>query len=230
MVHKETAQREPAQTRAVDAPGGWRLVVPAGWATLSTDAGHRNAQIKRLLDRQFAGTARDELIQVRVEADRRLKHDLSRAAENGVTQVHALVDPISGMPVSATLLVAQLYVGSDREVTEGLNRLLGKAAGVLEVDEVMIGGVPAMRRRRRALEPVSEEPESPELWHTHIDYMVQISLDDLLVLSFVTSTDPLADEMTFIFDSIAETLHQGESVLEWDATHFAATGTLTEQD
>lgn len=218
------------QTRTVNAPAGWRLVIPAGWATLSTDAGHRNAQIKRLLDRQFQGTARDELIQVRVEADRRLRQDLSRAAENGVTQVHALVDPISGMPVSATLLVAQLYVGSDREVTEGLNRLLGAATGVLEVGEVTIGGVPAMRRRRRALEPVSEEPDSPEVWHTHVDYMVQISLDDLLVLSFVTSTDPLADELAFIFDSMAGTLHRGESILEWDATHFAPSGVGTDQD
>ena len=207
-------------TRSVQGPEGWRLVIPANWATLSTDPGVRNAQIKRLLDRQFKGTPRDELILARVEADRRLKRDLSRAAENGVTQLHALVDPIKGLPVSATLLVAQLYVGSDREVAQGLKRLLGDAKGVLEIDELTLGGVPAIRRRRRALEPVGEEAEAPELWHTHVDYMVQISLDDLLVLSFVTSTDPLVDELTFVFDSIAETLHQGDSALEWEPKHY----------
>lgn len=218
-----------AQTRTVRAPDGWRLVIPAGWATLSTDAGHRNAHIKRLLDRQFEGAARDELIKVRVDVDRKLKRDLARAAENGVTQVHALVEPIGGLPVSATLLVAQLYIGSDREVTAGLKRLLGDAVGVLDVEELTIGGVPAMRRRRRALEPAGDEPDAPEIWHTHLDYMVQISLDDLLVLSFVTSTDPLADELTFVFDSIAETLHQGDSALEWNAMYYAPGETLTEQ-
>ncbi|KQX75022.1 MULTISPECIES: hypothetical protein [Aeromicrobium] len=207
--------------RTVRAPGGWKLVIPAGWATLSTDPNVRNDQIKRLLDRQFEGTARDELIQVRVEADRRLKQDLARAAENGVTQMHALVDPIVKLPISATLLVAQLYVGSDREVVDGLAKLLGKAEGVLEVENLTLGGVPATRRRRRALEPSGEEPDAPEIWHTHVDYMIQISMDDLLVLSFVTSTDALSDQLTFVFDSIAATLHQGDSGLEWEPTFYA---------
>jgi hypothetical protein len=209
-----------ASTRTVQAPDGWKIVVPAGWATLSTDPGRRNSEITRLLDRQFAGTARDELVSVRIEADRRLKQDLARAAENGVTQVHALVDPVAGLPVSATLLVAQLYVGTDHDLSQQLGRLLGDAEGVLEVGERTLGGVPAMRRRRRALEPSSEAPDAPELWHTHLDYMVQISLDDLLVLSFVTSTDPLADELVFVFDSIAETLHRGDGELEWDARRY----------
>ncbi|KAA1373003.1 hypothetical protein [Aeromicrobium fastidiosum] len=210
-----------SETRTVNGPeGAWRLLVPSGWATLSTDPGLRNGQIKRLLDRQFEGTARDELIQVRIEADRRLKADLARAAENGVTQLHALMEPIAGLPVSATLLVAQLYIGSDREVAKDLRRLLGDATGVLEVDELVLAGVPATRRRRRVLEPLGEEPGSPEMWHTHIDYMVQISLDDLLVLSFVTSTDPLADELTFVFDSIAATLHQGDGDLQWQPSVY----------
>jgi hypothetical protein len=191
--------------RTVQAPAGWKLVIPAGWATLSTDPNVRNGQIKRLLDRQFAGTARDELIQVRVEADR---------------QLHALVDPIVKLPISATLLVAQLYVGSDRDLVGSLSRLLGEAQGVLEVDNLTLGGVPATRRRRRALEKMGEEPEAPEAWHTHVDYMIQISMDDLLVLSFVTSTDALSDQLTFVFDSIAATLHQGDSGLEWQPTYY----------
>jgi hypothetical protein len=206
--------------RTVQAPAGWKLVIPAGWATLSTDPNVRNGQIKRLLDRQFAGTARDELIQVRVEADRQLKQDLARAAENGVTQMHALVDPIVKLPISATLLVAQLYVGSDRDLVGSLSSLLGEAQGVLEVDNLTLGGVPATRRRRRALEKMGEEPEAPEAWHTHVDYMIQISMDDLLVLSFVTSTDALSDQLTFVFDSIAATLHQGDSGLEWQPTYY----------
>lgn len=195
-------------------------MIPAGWATLSTDPNVRNDQIKRLLDRQFEGTARDELIRVRVEADRRLKQDLARAAENGVTQMHALVDPIVKLPISATLLVAQLYVGSDPDLAGSLTKLLGTAEGVLEVDNLTLGGVPATRRRRRALEPSGDEPEAPEIWHTHVDYMIQISMDDLLVLSFVTSTDALSDQLTFVFDSIAATLHQGDSGLEWEPIYY----------
>lgn len=216
-------------TRPVAGPDGWRLLIPSGWATLSTDANRRNDQIKRLLDRQFAGSARDELIQIRIDADRRLKRDLSRAADNGVTQVHALVEPVAGAPVSATLLVAQLYIGADHEVAASLARLLGAAEGVLEIDEVILAGVPAMRRRRRALEPLLDHEEAPDVFHTHVDYMVQISMDDLLVLSFVTSTDQLADELTFVFDSIAGTLHQGEGVLEWEPTRFVPAAAAPDQ-
>jgi hypothetical protein len=217
-------------TRTVQAPAGWKIIIPAGWATLSTDPNVRNDQIKRLLDRQFAGAARDELISVRVEVDRRLKQDLARAAENGVTQIHALVDPVVKLPISATLLVAQLYVGSDREVSAGLTRLLGEAEGVLEIEQLSLGGVPATRRRRRALEAPGEEPDSPEIWHTHVDYLIQISLDDLLVLSFVTSTDALAEQLTFVFDAIAATLHQGDSSLEWDPIRFAPSEASSPED
>lgn len=219
-----------SSTRTVSAPDGWKLLIPSGWATLSTDPGRRNAQIKRLLDRQFAGTARDELISVRVEVDRRLKVDLARAAETGVTQIHALVEPVAGLPVSATLLVAQLYVGTDHDVVDGLGALLGDSAGVLEVENVQIGEVEAMRRRRRALEAAGDDTGAPEIWHTHLDYVVQISPEDLLVLSFTTSTDPLADELIFVFDSIAGTLHRGDGEIEWDATPYVPVETATAEE
>ena len=71
--------------RTITAPDSYRLILPSGWFTLSTDPARRDADVKRMLDRQFTGRARDELISLRVELDRRLRRDLSRAAEAGAT-------------------------------------------------------------------------------------------------------------------------------------------------
>ncbi len=212
------------QARSVAAPGSWRLLVPAGWATLTTEPGRRDQAIKNLLDRQFRGTARDELIQVRVDIDRRLRADLARAAERGVTQMHALVEPTNGLPVSATLLVSQLFVGLDEETDARLASLLGSDAGVDEVGRVEVGGAAGLRRRRRVEEPSGPEDDATLIWHTHVDYVLEADPDHLLVLNFVTSTDPLADELVAVFDGIAETLHTGEAGLEWEPTRFTRDG------
>ena len=79
-----------------------------------------------------------------------------------------------------------------------------------------MAGLPALRRVRRAEEPVAEDEGAPVLWHTHIDYVVQADPDRLLVLSFVTSSDEVAEAMTLVFDMIAATLHRdGDGALTW---------------
>lgn len=204
--------------RTIAAPGSYRLVLPAGWFTISTDAGRRDKDIARLMDRQFSGKARDELIRLRVELDRRLRRDVARAAERGATQIHALVDPLLGLPISATLVVAQLFAGPDGALGAQLRSLLGEAVGVEENDAVEIGDVPALRRVRRAEAPMSEDEGAPVVWHTHVDYVVQADPDRLLVLSFVTSTDEVAPAMVVVFDAIAATLHvDGDGDLTWAA-------------
>jgi hypothetical protein len=210
-----------SDARAVAAPGSWRLLVPAGWITLSTDAGRRDQEVKRLLDRQFTGTARDELILKRVDIDRRLRAELAAAAEQGATQLHALLEPVGGLPVSATLLVSQLVVGMDEETDRRLATMLGGDEGVEEVDSVEVGGARGLRRRRRVEEPSGPEPDAPAIWHTHVDFVLEADPDHLLVLSFVTSTDPLAEELVAVFDGIAGTLHHGDAEIEWEPTRFS---------
>lgn len=210
-----------ADQRTVAAPGSYRLVLPAGWFTISTDPGRRDKDIGRLMDRQFTGQARDELIRLRVELDRRLRRDVARAAERGATQIHALVDPLLGLPISATLVVAQLFAGPDGSIGAQLKSLLGEAEGVVENDPVTIGGVSALRRVRRAEEPMTEDEGAPVVWHTHVDYVVQADPDRLLVLSFVTSTDEVAPAMVVVFDAIAATLHlDGDGDLTWEPPHL----------
>ncbi|MCX6406929.1 MAG: hypothetical protein NTV28_08420 [Propionibacteriales bacterium] len=210
-----------AYQRTVSGPDAWRLILPAGWITLSTDHARREADIKRLLDRQFRRTARDELIQVRIEADRRLRTQISSAAEHGVTQIHGLADPVKGLPVSATLLVAQLFTGDGSTLGPQLATLLGASEGVTENSATELAGRTALRRVRRLEEPADPETDgSPLIWHTHVDYLVQADLDRVLVLSFVTSTDPLADPLVALFDTIAGTLHvadeDGAGALAWE--------------
>lgn len=208
--------------RTITAPDSYRLILPSGWFTLSTDPARRDADVKRMLDRQFTGRARDELISLRVELDRRLRRDLSRAAEAGATQIHALVDPIAGLPISATLVVAQLFTGPDGSIDSQVKSLLGAAEGVVENAPTALGDTPALRRRRRAEAPMSEDEGAPVVWHTHLDYVVQADADRLLVLSFVTSTDEVADQMVFVFDAIAATLHRttSDGAIAWEPSRY----------
>lgn len=202
--------------RTISAPGAYRLVLPSGWFTLDTDPNVRERDITRLLDRQFRGTPRDELITLRIELDQRLRRDVARAAERGATQIHALVDPLAGLPITATLVVAQLFAGPDGSLDAQLKSLLGEAVGVMENDAVEVAGLPALRRVRRAEEPVTEDEGAPVLWHTHVDYVVQADPDRLLALSFVTSTDEVSEPMILVFDMIAATLHRdGDGALTW---------------
>jgi hypothetical protein len=201
--------------RTVAAPGAWRFVLPRGWVGMPTEASRRDSAVAALLDRQFRGTARDELIAVRIDIDRRLKADLAKAADSGATHVYALVEPMAGVLITASVAVAQVSVGSD-EVKAQMSALLGSAEGVLESGYVELPNLSGIRRRRRAQETVPDAPDATPLWATHVDYVLESAPSQLLLLLFATVSDEHADALVELFDAVAATLHvEGDGDLAW---------------
>lgn len=203
------ADRGP-RSRTIDPADDWRLLLPPTWLTLPTDPDAGRAAVSRLIDRMLEGKPRDELIDVRVEIDRMLRRQLADAAKAGATHVHALSQPLAGVPVSASLTVATVSTpGHPDELASALNRVLGDGEGVVEHGYTEAGDHPALRRVRRV--PVPQDLTlGKEVLATLVDYVVPTSDRSLLLLSFSTTTWQIEEELVTLFDAIASTLHQGD--------------------
>lgn len=191
----------------VEVPdAGWTVLLPSSWVTLPTDPDAARPVIKRLLDRTFEGKPRDELAPHRIRLDQGLRRQCAAARRMGARHVHALAEPVRGIPVSATLVGVPLDLPPDDDLLDALTAVLGAAQGVVEAEEVEVNGMFALRRLRRAPTRLDEDPTSPEVMGTHVEYVVALPDETLLVLAFTTTTEPVARELVVLFDAIASTL------------------------
>lgn len=188
------------------AGAGWTVMLPSSWVTLPTDPEAARPVIKRLLDRTFEGKPRDELAPHRIRLDQGLRRQCAAAREMGADHVHALAEPVRGMPVSATLIGVPLDLAPDDDLLDALTHVLGGAEGVVESEETEAAGHYALRRVRRAPTRLDDDPTSPEVMATHVEYVVALPDDSLLVLAFSTTTEPVHRQLTVLFDAIAQTL------------------------
>lgn len=185
---------------------GWSVVLPATWTTIPTEEQAARPVIRRLIDRSLDAHPRDELALHRARLDQALRRQCATAAEAGASHVHALTEPVRGYPVSATLMGVPLDLPPEADLLDALTDVLGTADGVVESGETTLGGMFALRRVRRVPSRLDEDPSSPEVMTTHVEYVVGLPDDLLLVLVFTTSTEPLQEALVVLFDAIAGTL------------------------
>lgn len=185
---------------------GWTVLLPSGWVTIPTEPEASRPVIKRLLDRSFEGKPRDELVQHRIRLDRALRRQCASAAERGAAHVHALAEPIRGLPVSATLIGIPLDLRPGEDLLDALAQSLGSAEGVVEAEETEVSGRFALRRVRRAPTRLDDDPTTPEVMATHVEYVVALPDETMLVLAFTTTTEPVHRQLVVLFDAIASTL------------------------
>lgn len=191
---------------AAGAGWTWALLLPPGWVSLPVEAEAARPAVRALLDRALAGLPRDRVAPLRIQLDRELRADLRRAREHGAVEVHTQVQLVRGLPVSAALTVSLLPLeqGPDAPLGGLVAAVLGDAGDVVEVGEQVLAGLPALRRRRRWPEPV---PGGAQVWSTGVDWLLALPGEDaVLVLSFATTTDPVADALVELFDALAGTL------------------------
>lgn len=202
-----TAAARPA--RATDT---WMLLLPPGWVSVPTDPEKARPAVRRAADAAMAGRARDELVQVRIEVERMLLDAVDQARRQGAAAVHTLVEPIRGIPVTASLIVSEISIGvGGGEAAEALQQMFAEAAGVQENGPVSVAGLDGVRRRRREQRPLSPEAPDSLVWETHLDVVLAVGPEDLLLLHYVTVTDEIADQLVLLFDAITETLHRRSS-------------------
>lgn len=204
MTEPATPTTRNATIASAQGPG-WTMVIPRGWSSLSTDPRLRQGQVRRLLDRRFAGVSRDEVASVRRAIAQALEDQLADAAAKGARQVHLQTQPMRGVPIAASLVVTVVENVHDRSFPAAVERALGSSEGVVEHGPSTAGPFASLRRVRRVRstrEGVSEDPG----WETVVDHVVEVSSDELLVLTFATTTDQVSGPLVMLFDAIAGSL------------------------
>lgn len=201
--------------RAVGAADGWRILLPPGWVTLPTEPQQAAGAISRLLDRALRGKPRDELVDVRIRLDRTVREQVARAAAAGARHVHALVDPVRGMPVSASLVARQVRTHRPDQLAPVLHAMFGEPAGIVENGYADLADRGALRRVRRVEAPQEVSGSGPQI-ATSVDYVVPLDDDSVLVMVFSTLTEPVHRELVVLFDAIATTLHRAPDPADGD--------------
>lgn len=195
---------EPRRATGTAAPAwDWELLLPPGWVRLPTDAQQARRAVTALLDRRLAHLPRDAVAAGRRTLERELRARLAEARDAGAGDVFAQVDLVAGVPVSAGLTVARLAApAEDGALLAGLVSVLGRSTDVVQRSAEQCAGRPALRRRRRFVRAV--EDGLPALPQTGVDWVVSLpDSPDVLVLSFATASDPVADELVALFDAVA---------------------------
>ncbi|MGH3721037.1 MAG: hypothetical protein ACRDRI_19760 [Pseudonocardiaceae bacterium] len=187
-------------------PVGWSLLLPPGWWHIPLDE-RRGQSVTALLDRWLASLPRDRVAVLRRELDGELTRQVERAVVSGAVEMYLSVDLMRGLPVAASCLVTVVPSGAATALPAAeLAALLGERPGD-EVGVLEVAWAPAARVRRR--EPVTEADglSTGELAVTRLQVYVPVpNTPEMLLLSFSTPMDPIADAMVALFDAIAGSL------------------------
>ncbi|MGH3773333.1 MAG: hypothetical protein ACRDRW_18380 [Pseudonocardiaceae bacterium] len=187
-------------------PVGWSLLLPPGWWHIPLYE-RRGQSITALLDHRLASLPRDRVAALRRELDGELTRQVERAVVSGAVEMYLSVDLMRGLPVAASCLVTVVPAGAATALPAAeLAALLGERPGD-EVGVLEVAGAPAARVRRR--EPVTEADglSTGELAVTRLQVYVPVpNTAEMVLLSFSTPMDPIADAMVALFDAIAGSL------------------------
>lgn len=196
------------EKRSVEAAGGWNVLLPPGWVTLPTEPEASRRAIAGLLDSFLEGRSRDELIDARVELDRMLRRQTADAARAGASHVHALMRPIRGLPVSASMMAVPVPTIDPDAVASAISTVLGSGEGVIENGHTELSsGLPALRRVRQERTSLDDTSDAPPVVGTWVDYVIPIEDNTLLVMVLGTTSEQVHRELVFLFDAIVDSLH-----------------------
>lgn len=196
------------EKRSVEAAGGWNVLLPPGWVTLPTEPEASRRAIAGLLDSFLDGRSRDELIDARVELDRMLRRQAADAAKAGASHVHALMRPIRGLPVSASMMAVPVPTIDPDAVASAISTVLGSGEGVIENGHTELSsGLPALRRVRQERTALDGTAGGPTVVGTWVDYVIPVADNTLLVMVLGTTSEQVHRELVFLFDAIVDSLH-----------------------
>jgi hypothetical protein len=202
-------------TTVMQAPAGYRLVLPPGWIQVPVrDA--RPDTVHKVVSAAFRnppeGIPRDSFTGARVELERRLGSVIRKARNNGGLELFLACGNAYANPVPASFLVAEGSLGASSgddplavvtALAEGAVRDGGKPGRLMALD-----GTPASRIER--ITGPDSDAEHPSL---RVEYTVAVpgGKDQWMVITFSTlgDGDPAGEYarlLAELFDAILSTL------------------------
>jgi hypothetical protein len=186
------------------------LVTPEDWYRIPLRPRERmEASVAALVKRQFAGV--DDQPVLRRKAEEQLLGAADAGIEQGGVVLYLSFLEAGGIPLSASLLVCRIF-----EKFDSLDAVVALAgSGEVEPVELPAAG-PAARLLRRE-RPKQSRKLGTEFEDTIVEYFVPVpERDEVLLLTFSTPLEPIAEAMVGLFDAVAGTLrwHQAEETGE----------------
>lgn len=190
----------------------YALLLPPGWWHVPLETAAARRSVKRLLDDMFARMPRDRVARLRHELEQEMRSLVARAVDAGSVDLWMLAQPVRGLPVTASLTTTVVPAAADGDRTALVQGLAGH--GVDQVEQVLLPCGPAVRRLRRTA-PLATPPAGEDArtlaeatpGATVVEYVLDVPESrDLLLLTFSTTSAPVADALVAVFDAVAESL------------------------
>ncbi|MEV5354153.1 hypothetical protein [Streptomyces sp. NPDC052693] len=176
------------------------MITPEDWFRVPLlPADRREASVRALVTRRFAGV--DDQPVLRRKTEEHLLGTAEAAVEQGGVVLYLSFLEAGGIPLSASLLISRLY-----ERFDGLDAVAALAGS----GEVSLETLPAVGRVARVLRRERTKQSrklGSEFEDTVVEYFVPVpGRDEVLMLTFSTPLEPIADAMVGLFDAVAATL------------------------
>ncbi|MEU0968431.1 hypothetical protein ABZ357_24435 [Streptomyces sp. NPDC005917] len=183
------------------------LITPDDWYRIPLQPpDRREASISALIRRQFAGV--DDQPVLRRKAEDQLRSAAEAGVERGGLVLYLSFLEAGGIPLSASLLVSHLH-----EKFDSLDAVAA-LSGSGEVEPVTLPAAGRAARLLRRDRTKESRRLGSEFQDTIVEYFIPVpDRDDVLMLTFSTPLEPIADAVVELFDAVAATLrwrHRGE--------------------
>jgi hypothetical protein len=199
-----------SETETAGPAVGWSLLLPDTWSRIRL-AKDRREQVSALVERAFATVSRDQAVTLRRSLAKELVITADEAFREGGRELYLLTEVRRGMPLAASCVVTVVPQPIPEGVgPEVLSNIFAADQPGSEPAVVEAAGelVPAVRRS----EPKrfrSEVPGTgnPVITFTGLDVFVPFpDRSQILLLTFRTPMDQVADPMLLLFEAIAGSL------------------------
>jgi len=186
-------------------PRDFAVLLPPGWVRIKLD-GSEPVVLASLVAAKVATVDPAQREEARALLTRTLGGALRDAKAAGGLDVLISVAESHGVPIAASCLVTYLDQDGTKVPLDGL--LMDLAARGGQVTGTEIAGGSAIRHQYEIVPPEGSLPEDPVATRvTMVDFFLPLpGRPGLLVLSFSTPVEPLAEALVMLFDAIAESL------------------------
>ncbi|MDQ1028522.1 hypothetical protein QF035_006104 [Streptomyces umbrinus] len=183
-----------------DGENVFGLITPEDWFRIPLlPEERREASVSALIKRQFAGV--DDQPVLRRQAEEQLLGAAEAGVEQGGVVLYLSFLEAAGIPLSASLLISRIHQRFD--TLDAVSALRGKGEAAL----VRLPAAGRAARRRRSERTRESRRLGTEFADTIVEYFVPVpDRDEVLMLTFSTPLEPIADSMVELFDAVAGTL------------------------
>ena len=205
MTGADAMTRPATPNGAQRTPRDFAVLLPPGWVRIKLD-GSEPVALARLVAAKVATVDPAQREEARALLTRTLGGALRDAKAAGGLDVLISVAESHGVPIAASCLVTYLDQDGTKVPLDGL--LMDLAARGGQVTGTEIAGGSAIRHQYEIVPPEGSLPEDPVATRvTMVDFFLPLpGRPGLLVLSFSTPVEPLAEALVMLFDAIAESL------------------------